>query len=241
MNGITQCAIAPGDSATYSFQATQYGTSWYHSHTSLQYGDGVFGPIVIDGPASENYDIDLGPYTFNEIFGTTTAWQAGALAHASIQLRGGPPRGTSLLINGTSTNAAGGGTYNNVTIQSGKKYRLRLINTSVNTYIRVSLDNHLLTVIAADFVPISPFTTDYLLIAIGQRYDVIIDANQTSGNYWFRADVPKLCFSGTIRNGSAIWTYGSPANQTIPTSSPWPNETSQCIEPVVRPYWDEAV
>jgi FtsP/CotA-like multicopper oxidase with cupredoxin domain len=28
VNGITGCAIAPGDSKTYNFQATQYGSSW---------------------------------------------------------------------------------------------------------------------------------------------------------------------------------------------------------------------
>ena len=62
-NGVTECALAPGDSKTYTFQATEYGTSWYHSHFSAQYGDGVQGPIVIHGPASANYDVDLGPIT----------------------------------------------------------------------------------------------------------------------------------------------------------------------------------
>lgn len=33
---ITQCPIARGDSFTYRFRVTQYGTSWYHSHYSLQ-------------------------------------------------------------------------------------------------------------------------------------------------------------------------------------------------------------
>ena len=28
VNAITQCAIAPGDSFTYKFRVTQYGTSW---------------------------------------------------------------------------------------------------------------------------------------------------------------------------------------------------------------------
>jgi len=33
----------------------------YHSHFSAQYGDGVVGPIIIHGPASADYDEDLGP------------------------------------------------------------------------------------------------------------------------------------------------------------------------------------
>jgi FtsP/CotA-like multicopper oxidase with cupredoxin domain len=44
-NGVTECALAPGDIKTYQFQATEYGTSWYHSHFSHQYGDGVVGLI----------------------------------------------------------------------------------------------------------------------------------------------------------------------------------------------------
>lgn len=33
---ITQCPLAPGDSSTYTWKATQYGTTWYHSHFSMQ-------------------------------------------------------------------------------------------------------------------------------------------------------------------------------------------------------------
>lgn len=46
VNGITQCAIAPGDSFNYTFKASQYGSSWYHAHYSIQYADGLVGPIV---------------------------------------------------------------------------------------------------------------------------------------------------------------------------------------------------
>ena len=46
VNGVTQCAIAPGDSFSYVWNATQYGSTWYHSHYSSQYADGVQGPIV---------------------------------------------------------------------------------------------------------------------------------------------------------------------------------------------------
>ena len=46
VNGVTQCAIPPGGSYMYVFNATQYGSTWYHSHYSSQYADGVQGPIV---------------------------------------------------------------------------------------------------------------------------------------------------------------------------------------------------
>lgn len=52
VNGVTQCPIAPGDSFTYTWNAIQYGSSWYHSHYSVQYADGAVGPIVSE-PALE--------------------------------------------------------------------------------------------------------------------------------------------------------------------------------------------
>jgi multicopper oxidase len=44
--GITQCPIAPGSQFVYRWRAMQYGSSWYHSHYSLQYADGLLGPLV---------------------------------------------------------------------------------------------------------------------------------------------------------------------------------------------------
>lgn len=58
---------------------------------------------------------------------------------------------------------------------------------SVDSYFSVSMDGHPFNVITSDFVPIKPYVTDQLTLAIGQRYDVIISANQTDDkNYWFR-------------------------------------------------------
>lgn len=47
VTGVTQCAIPPGESFTYEFEIIdQRGTFWYHAHTTMQYTDGLFGPIV---------------------------------------------------------------------------------------------------------------------------------------------------------------------------------------------------
>lgn len=66
ISDISVGPLAPGHSTTYTFQATQFGTSWYHSYASAQYGDGLFGPIVIAGPSSANYDIDMGLRTLSD-------------------------------------------------------------------------------------------------------------------------------------------------------------------------------
>ena len=183
--GITECPLAPADTKVYRFQATQFGTTWYHSHFSSQYGEGAFGALVINGPASANYDIDLGPYVLNDLY-YPTSWQMGLIAFNNLQLGRPPPPANNIIVNGTNKNAGNTtGSYNKVKLTKGKKYRLRLINASTDNNIRVSLDNHPFLVINSDLVPIKPYVTNWVLLAVGQRYDVVITANQTVGDYWY--------------------------------------------------------
>jgi FtsP/CotA-like multicopper oxidase with cupredoxin domain len=232
-NGITECALAPNDTKTYVFQATEYGTSWYHSHFSHQYGDGVVGTVQINGPATANYDIDLGVMPMTDWY-YSTIFQAASTAFNNAQLGAGPPQADNILINGTAKSASGTGQYNKVTIQSGKTYRLRLINTSVDTQLKVNLDGHNFTVIATDFVPVVPYNTTYVSVGIGQRMDVVFTANAAAGNYWFRAGANTVCQSATKRDGLAVFTYqGTPYSD--PTSIAPPNPPTACIDPVTTP------
>lgn len=158
--------MAPGKSKTYVFNCTQHGTTWYHSHYSAQYGEGIIGGLIINGPASGDYDLDLGTYMVNDWF-YKTAYQVSSIADANLQNGGPPPPGDNILVNGTNKNAAGGGAYGKVNLTKGKKYLLRLINPSVDAQIRVSLDGHPFTVVTSDLVPIKPYTTTWLLLGIG--------------------------------------------------------------------------
>ena len=63
---ITQCPTAVGSTTTYTWKAVQYGSTWYHSHFALQAWEGVFGGIIINGPATANYDEDLGVLFLND-------------------------------------------------------------------------------------------------------------------------------------------------------------------------------
>ena len=62
--GVTQCPINSGGSFLHQFNARgQTGTYWYHSHYSLQYCDGLRGPLVIydrNDPLKHLYDVDDG-------------------------------------------------------------------------------------------------------------------------------------------------------------------------------------
>ncbi|GAB7364083.1 hypothetical protein MBLNU230_g4635t1 [Neophaeotheca triangularis] len=241
VGGITECAIAPGDTKTYRFTATQFGSSWYHSHFSSQYGDGVVGTMIFDGPATAPYDEDLGPYVVNDWY-YTTAFQMDVLALNNLQAQSPPPGGDNILINGTNKNPDGGGEHNKVKgLKKNKKYRLRIVNTSVDNAIRVSLDGHKMTVIATDYIPSKPFEAETILIAVGQRYDVVIKMDQEPGNYWFRANNAADCRSSNKFYGRAIWTYNG-VKEAEPTSDAHDESGAQCIEPTgVAPYWVQPV
>ena len=230
VNGITECPIAPGKSRVYSFIATQHGTTWYHSHYSSQYGDGVVGTMIIHGPATANYDLDLGTLPITDFY-TKDIYQLTLDAEPA-----GPPLAPTALING-KMRVGSTGTYSTTSITSTKRYRLRLINTSVENMFQVSLDNHDFEVIAADFVPIQPYNTTWLFIGIGQRYDVIITADQEPSAYWFRATVPSaLCGSNTLSKAGgikAIFTYtdSTTTSETAdPTSSPKVAAPATCAD-----------
>ena len=226
--------MAPGDSKTYLFHATQFGTTWYHSHFSAQYGDGLVGPLIIDGPAATNYDVDLGAYPVTDWY-YSSAFQIEDIASQNLQNLAPAPPADTILVNGKNKNANGGGAYDVQTITSGKKYRLRLINTSVDNSIRVSLDNHTFSVITSDIVPIKPFSTNWILLAIGQRYDVVFTANQTAGNYWFRAEVATDCASANNFYGRSIFTYSTVTSDTPASTSSTPDSVCQ-PESVIVPY-----
>ena len=97
VNGVTQCPIAPGDSYTYTFRAVQYGTSWYHSHYSLQYADGLAGPITIYGPSSAPWDEGRDPILITDWSHRSAfqSWQRELVPNSPTR-----PMMNGVLING---------------------------------------------------------------------------------------------------------------------------------------------
>ena len=63
-----------------------------------------------------------------------------------------------------------------LTVARGQRIRLRLINPSADTVFRVSVEGHAMHVVAADGVPVKPVSTDALLLGMGERYDVLVEA-----------------------------------------------------------------
>jgi len=233
--GVTQCPIAPGQSLTYRFRVTQYGSTWYHSHFSLQYSEGLFGGMIFNGPATANYDEDLGTlflqdWSHRETF---SLWNTAK--------QGAPPTLETGLINGTNRwdcatqepnnpLCVGGGAKHEIVFEAGRKYLIRLVNVAIDGKFQFSIDGHSLTVIGTDLVAINPYTTDNVQITIGQRYDVIVEANAAPGDYWLRGGWISTCaMNSNPANITGIVRYdaGSTADPTT-TSSVTP--AANCLD-----------
>jgi hypothetical protein len=185
------------------------------------------------------------------VFPITDWYYRGAdeIQHSLIPPPGAAPPSDNVLFNGKHVNANGGGSYYRVKLKPGKRHRLRsvsatprsqglyhlltvprIINTSVDNTFTVSLVNHQMTVIEADFVPVNAFTASSLFLAVGQRYDVTIDANQAVGNYWFNVTFAAsgLCGVSNIRFPAAIFQYEGASNTALPTIRGTPPPDSRC-------------
>ncbi|KAG2114631.1 laccase [Suillus discolor] len=211
---ITQCPITPNHSFLYSFSAqNQAGTFWYHSHYSVQYAkqcDGLRGPLIIydpEDPLAYMYDVDDA---------STVITLADWYHDAAPKLRGNISYADSMLINGVGRYHGAEGRRTKpavITVTPGKRYRLRLIQMSCEANVQFSIDGHNLTIIEADGELTEPLVVDQLQILAGQRYSVVLVADQPVDNYWVRG-IPNY---NQTYNGSAILRYQG-ATEAEPTT-----------------------
>ncbi|KAF8073915.1 laccase [Lyophyllum atratum] len=213
---VTQCPITPGDSFLYQFSVpSQVGTYWYHSHLSTQYCDGLRGPLVIydpDDPFKSMYDVD------NENTVITLAdWYHD---YAPAANGGLPLMSQATLINGKGRAVNGtAAPLSVINVEKNKRYRFRIIAMSCDSSFEFHIDNHTFTVIEADGEYTRPLVVDALQIYAGQRYSVIMTANQPVGNYWVRAnpDIRSVPGFDGGRNSAILRYAGAPA--TDPTTN----------------------
>ncbi|KAJ5612304.1 multicopper oxidase-domain-containing protein [Penicillium lagena] len=243
--GVSQCPIAPrGGKFTYTFQADQFGTGWYHSHYSAQYDDGLYGPMVIYGPVQDevSYDYDLGPVMISDYF-HISYYKVLELSFSK------PPVGVAVdnnLINGkgvcdcSNINAdvnneqascqAGAGRAK-FQFHSGKNHRLRLINSGSLANQKFSIDNHELLVVANDYVPVQPYKTNVVTLGAGQRTDVIVHATGSPADaVWMRSEFDMVCLvaNATVPNALAAIYYENADTSVDPTTEGTEWESNNC-------------
>jgi hypothetical protein len=86
-------------------------------------------------------------------------------------------------------------------------------------------------VIANDYVPIIPYTTKVVTLAIGQRADVLVTASGSKTDaVWMRSDLDVPCMALTCTNSHALAAvYYDNANTTVvPTTTGASWDSNDC-------------
>ncbi|CAJ2505023.1 Uu.00g124170.m01.CDS01 [Anthostomella pinea] len=223
--GISQCPIAPYGTFTYRFKPDLYGASWWHSHWEGQYVSGMSGPLVVYGPTHVDYDIDVGPVFVTDYFHDYYTSIAAGFMENVIDVT----LSDNNLINGKNSYDSNGAPLAAFNFQSGKVHRLRLVNGAAFAVEKISIDGLNMSVIANDFVPIVPYSTDVVTLSPGQRTDVLVQATDDStDSRWLRVYKPPNCSPG--KEGSylalaAIFNEGADRTKA-PTTEAGPNAYS---------------
>ena len=144
----------------------------------------------------------------------------------------------STLINGLGRYPGGPSSpLTVINVEHGKRYRFRIIGAACEPSFNFTIDGHPMTVIETDGVETEPLVVDSIPVFPGQRFSVVVTANQTIGNYWIRAlsSQPDQTFDGG--QSSAILRYaGAPEKDPRTKHGPYvlPYEERN-VRPLISP------
>ncbi len=205
VHDLTQPPIQPGSAFTFRFAVPDPGTYWFHPHTGLQLDRGLYAPLIVDDPAEPlvfDHDETLVFDDWLDGLGrnpeqalvearqrmSSMSGMGGMAGMGSADTGGGSATGmsmTSTLLDGD----AGDVTYPlhlvngrppadrpTMTVASGDRVRLRLINAGSDTAYRVAVGGHRMTVTHADGFAVESVEVDTLVLGMGERYDVVVTA-----------------------------------------------------------------
>lgn len=218
--GFSQCPIPAGGELTYRFKIeNQCGSYWWHSHSKMQYTDGLYGALIVhckNAPYKKCRD-----YDDERIFMFADNYHdfADVIVEQLLSAEGyngtaAAPSPQSGLINGAGqfgcaalARAKGRqpGMPTRCTqlaapkmkIEPNKRYLFRFINTGSHAQHIISIDRHEMYVVAADGTPVKKHKVHRIPIHNGQRHDVIVHTNKgrDGDSFLLRSTMMTSCFS----------------------------------------------
>ncbi|CAG8605421.1 2806_t:CDS:2, partial [Acaulospora morrowiae] len=123
---VTQCPLEDGKWFVYEFVVSESGTYWYYATYETQRIDGLYGALVVMDSKEE----EIHKYEYEKII-LLSDWyheQGGELLRKYISENVDEPIPRSTLINGKGILNCNG-SIENFYLETGKSYRLRVINS----------------------------------------------------------------------------------------------------------------
>ncbi|MBI4933615.1 MAG: multicopper oxidase family protein, partial [Actinobacteria bacterium] len=232
VHDVTQPPIVPGSTFTYRFTVPDPGTYWFHPHTGLQLDRGLYAPLVVDDPAEPLvYDRDE-TLVFDDWLDGLGRTPEQALVEArqrmgsmsgmdgmagmgSVTTGGGSASGMSMastLLGGDAgdvsyplhlVNGRPPADRPTISVSTGDRVRIRLINAGSDTAYRVAVGGHRMTVTHTDGFAVEPVEVDTLLLGMGERYDVVVTARSGAWPIVASAEGKSASASAVLRTSDA--------------------------------------
>lgn len=226
-NPMVSGAIEPGESFTYDVVLRDPGLHWYHPHlhSDEQLERGLQGPLLVRGPAE--------PLVTTERVLVLDDMELDAQGELVLEPTEDDlvygRRGNALLVNGSLPGTA--------VASAGAVERWRLVNTSNGRFFSLALaqadergSSLPLRVIGWDGGAVAePYETDALVIAPGERYDVLATLDGEAGEHLELRTLPR---------------QGAPADDgpyTLLTLELGPPDPAAAVAPVPAPTAIEAL
>ena len=234
---VTQPPVAGGEDFIYEFLVPTAGTYMYHSHVNLQLDRGLYGPLIVE-PKSESLSYDQ-EYTL-----MLDDWQdglSGTPEETLEQLQSGG-MGGGMMGGGMMGGMMGGGSGTpgaisyplylingrtpddpeSLKVRKGEKIRLRLLNIGSDTVFRFAVAGHKLTVTHADGLPVGHVEVDAVRLGMGERYDMLLEANNPG--VWQVAAAPEGRKDGL---GRTLLRYEENGESSPPSADQRPKELEE--------------
>jgi ZIP family zinc transporter len=170
VGGISQPLVPPGGHFLYRFVADQPGTFIYHTHDDEAMLDsGLYGAIIVEPSAPRPVERGLA-HDFLEMI---SSWQIQGAAENHFTLNGKEYPSTRALD-----------------VRSGERFRIRWINISGEEFHTMHTHGHYQQIIDRDAAPVDyRDVQDTVLVAPGQRIDVVVNANARPGTWLIHCHV----------------------------------------------------
>lgn len=170
VGGISQALVQPGGHFVYRFVADQPGTFIYHTHDDEAMLDsGLYGAIIV----RPSQPLAVERSIAHDYLEMISSWQIQSGAENHFTLNGKEYPATRALE-----------------VRKGERFRIRWINISGEEFHTMHTHGHYQQIIARDASPVTyNDVEDTVLVAPGQRVDVVVRADARPGTWLIHCHV----------------------------------------------------
>ena len=231
---VTQHPIAPGARFEYAFSFPDSGTFWYHPHQNSfeQVPRGLYGTLIVEEEKPIAVDRDE-VWVLSDMKLAPDRQQVEDFGRI-LDVANDGRIGNQILLNGA---AAGNG--RSMTVRSGERLRLRLVNAASARVFRLAFAGHRPLVIAYDGQGTTPHPAPAaggLALGPGMRADLVIDCMQRPGESFAVSDVDR----GTNVIARLAYSAERPLRD-LPSDAPVALAPNELPEPDLRSATDHYI